>query len=96
MLNSEELDPADIVVLDQNIDLEADNRTVYGTDLADQLRSHGFAGLILIRSANAGDADCTDHRLSGAVDGCISKDGSNKDLVASIRKEYAPKKHEAE
>lgn len=42
------LSPADIAVLDQNIDLDDELVSVRGTDLAMQLRQEGFEGVICI------------------------------------------------
>jgi len=64
---------------------------VFGTDLAESLRGQGFEGLVLIRSANAADADFAEYLRSGAVDGCLSKDGSNRDVASSVRREFLKK-----
>jgi hypothetical protein len=66
-------------------------QVVFGTDLAELLRGQGFKGLVLIRSANAADADFVEYLRSGAVDGCLSKDGSNRDVASSVRREYLKK-----
>jgi len=58
---------------------------VYGTDIADDLRSRNFAGVVLIRSANASQTDRTAYMRSGAVDGCIGKDDSHVKVVESVR-----------
>lgn len=42
------LPPADIAVLDQNIDLDDEELSVRGSDLAIQLRQEGFKGIICI------------------------------------------------
>jgi len=55
------------------------------------LRGQGYKGLVLIRSANAADVDFAEYLRSGAVDGCLSKDGSNRDVASSVRKEYLKK-----
>jgi len=42
------LPPADIAVIDQNIDLDDGDDSVRGLDLAQQLRQEGFEGVICI------------------------------------------------
>lgn len=58
---------------------------MYGTDIADDLRSRNFSGVVLIRSANASQTDRSAYMRSGAVDGCIGKDDSHVKVVDRIR-----------
>jgi len=80
--------PADIVILDQNIDVTSNVGVQIchelGTKLAIDLRSRNFKGLILIRSANSTEADVAGYLQTGAVDSCLGKDQGNGKLVASI------------
>jgi DNA-binding response OmpR family regulator len=57
---------------------------VLGTNLAEDLRSRNFEGLILIRSANSTKEDVAGYMRTGAVDGCLGKDQGSKELVADI------------
>eukprot|EP00614_Pseudopedinella_elastica_P003747 CAMPEP_0172604884 /NCGR_PEP_ID=MMETSP1068-20121228/25136_1 /TAXON_ID=35684 /ORGANISM="Pseudopedinella elastica, Strain CCMP716" /LENGTH=684 /DNA_ID=CAMNT_0013407111 /DNA_START=159 /DNA_END=2213 /DNA_ORIENTATION=+ len=84
--------PADIVILDQHIELQG-GMTMYGTDLAHDLRStHAFGGLVLIRSANSSEDDRKGYMKSEEVDGCLGKDQSHKEMVQSLRVAYAEKR----
>lgn len=80
--------PADIVILDQNIDLllggTENVTTVLGTNLALKLRARGFKGLIVLRTGNSSPHDVQAYMASGAVDECIGKDGNHRDLAALI------------
>jgi len=60
-----------VCVLDQNID-NYDEGAFIGTDLVRELRRHGFAGLVIIHSANDELADEQEYLAAGA-DGCIGK-----------------------
>lgn len=59
---------------------------VLGTTVAEVIRSRGFTGLLLIRSA-----DVSKDYLSGAVDGCIGKDASGTETAQQIRAAYSKK-----
>jgi hypothetical protein len=113
---------ADIVILDQNIDLASEvplfvlffhrhtscshslggvcclelvsqaNATILGTDLAHDLRARGFRGLVLIRSANSSTEDAEEYLRDGAVDCCLGKTQSHKDMSASIMAAYMSRK----
>jgi hypothetical protein len=112
---------ADIVILDQNIDLASEvplfvlffpspikllslegvcclelvsqaNSTILGTDLAHDLRARGFRGLVLIRSANSSTEDAEEYLRDGAVDCCLGKTQSHKDMSASILAAYMSRK----
>ena len=52
------LSPADIVVLDENIDVEMDEDTadVKGSQLAKELRGRGFSGIVCILSGSSNEA----------------------------------------
>ena len=64
--------PADIVLLDQNIDLRASPKNcIRGADLAVGLRSRGYHRMVVIRSANSSVKDHTTYMSSGDVDLCI-------------------------
>ena len=62
-----------------------------GSDLAKQLRSQGFAGLILMRSASSLEdfAGCLE---SGVIDGCLGKETSNRTLCDEIKAAYVDKR----
>jgi hypothetical protein len=81
---------ADVVILDQNIEfIELGvNRVVYGTDLAKQLRSHGYGGLLILRSANMEASDIEEYMRDGAIDECLGKAGSSQEVARGIRKAY--------
>jgi hypothetical protein len=64
---------------------------VFGNELADELRARVFVGVVLIRSANAGDEERTKYLRSGAVDGCIGKEGSNRDLALAVEDHFVRK-----
>eukprot|EP00965_Chrysotila_dentata_P053039 1759799-Pleurochrysis_carterae.AAC.1 len=74
---------ADIVVLDQNIDL-VDRPHLYGTDIADELRANGFLGVICILSA-ASPGEMTSIRANPGVDVVFSKGGSFSVLNSELR-----------
>ena len=84
---------ADVVILDQNIDLQdTDNKIMYGTDVAMTLKSRGFAGLILLRTGNSSLHEKEMYFATGAVDDIIAKDGNNKELANKIFEAYARKR----
>jgi hypothetical protein len=67
LVSTPALTPADVVILDQNIDLKGtENGTIYGTDLALKLRTSGFKGLIVLRSGNSSVQDIQEYTASGA------------------------------
>ena len=65
--------------------------TVLGTDLAVKLREHSFRGLIIIRSANSNSTDFEFYMSTRAVDFCVGKSESHKDLAAKIKAEFINK-----
>ena len=100
---------ADIVLLDQNIELKGEvvfnlaiilvNLLIFfhqlyqlgiplvlGTTVAEVIRSRGFTGLLLIRSA-----DVSNDYLSSAVDGCIGTDASGTETAQQIRAAFSKK-----
>jgi len=83
--------PAEIVLLDQNIDLEDGTPRMLGTTLADELRLRGYEGLLVIRSANAAVSDDKEYLRSGSVDVCIGKHETQKKSVEMIVKAYYSK-----
>lgn len=85
--------PADIVILDQHIELNGGESLVLGTKIAHDLRLRHYEGLILIRSANSNTIDCENYLSSGEVDVCLGKSQSHTELVQSIAKAYW-EKHE--
>ena len=66
--------------------------TVYGTDLALELRARHFKGLVIIRSANSSKEDHEHYMLGGAVDGCLGKAESYLSTARLIRAAYEQKK----
>jgi hypothetical protein len=85
--------PADVVILDQNIEFEEHgaHRIVHGTSLAAQLRSAGFNGLVVVRSANMSSEDVEEYLRHGTVDCCIGKTGSNQKVAQDIKEALALK-----
>ena len=59
---------------------------VLGTDVTDELRSGGFKGIILIRSANDDAASANQYRRAGA-NGCVGKTLKSAVLVGDIVKQ---------
>jgi len=87
---------ADVVVLDQNIDLiDTDNETAYGTDIAQTLRDRNFKGPILLRTGNSSLHEKEKYMASGTIDSCMGKDGHHDDLAARIFYLYALRKGSA-
>ena len=84
---------ADVVILDQNIEFmkSGANQVVFGTDLATKLRSCGFLGLIVVRSANVETSDIEEYMKDGAVDVCLGKVGSNQMVAENIKKAFIAK-----
>eukprot|EP00614_Pseudopedinella_elastica_P001301 CAMPEP_0172609764 /NCGR_PEP_ID=MMETSP1068-20121228/29678_1 /TAXON_ID=35684 /ORGANISM="Pseudopedinella elastica, Strain CCMP716" /LENGTH=531 /DNA_ID=CAMNT_0013413345 /DNA_START=45 /DNA_END=1640 /DNA_ORIENTATION=+ len=81
--------PADVVIIDQHIELSSpQSTTVFGTDLASELRSNNFDGLVFIRSANSSKQDCEFYLSTGSVDGCLGKAESHKDIASNITRLY--------
>lgn len=78
--------PADIVLLDQNIELEKD--LCLGTELARDLRTRGFRGVVLVRSANTSSEDIQGYMKGGLVTACFGKNGNNNELATEIRAVY--------
>jgi hypothetical protein len=62
--------------------------TVYGTDIARQLRERNFHGMIIIRSANSSSADFDYYVSTGSVDLCAGKSETHKDLAARIKSSF--------
>ena len=62
--------------------------TVLGTDLAVELRKYNYQGLVIIRSANSSTSDFESYMASEAVNACVGKSESHKDLAARIRNIY--------
>lgn len=94
LVSTPALTPADVVILDQNIDLKGtENGTIHGTDLALKLRTSGFKGLIVLRSGNSSVQNIQEYTASGAVDACLGKDGNHRELAAQILAAYARKFH---
>jgi len=54
---------------------------VYGTGVAKDLRGGGYAGLLIIRAADAAAEDSARFMKEGSVDGCISKGSSGKETA---------------
>lgn len=67
---------------------ECGHYTVYGTDLALKLRQHLYQGLILIRSANSTNSDFEFYKSNGAIDACLNKSQTHKELKNQIEKIY--------
>ena len=84
---------ADVVILDQNIEFVESgvNQVALGTDLATKLRSCGFLGLVVVRSANFETSDIEDYMKDGAVDVCLGKVGSNQMVAENIQKAFITK-----
>ena len=59
---------------------------VFGTDVTSELRSDGFKGIILIRSANDDAASANRYRRAGA-NGCVGKTLKSASLVGDIVKQ---------
>jgi hypothetical protein len=90
--------PAGIAILDQHISFTnsagVETHHVLGTNLAEDMRSRNFKGLVLIRSANSTKEDCAGYLQSGAVDGCLGKDQGSEELVAEICAAFCRKKQD--
>jgi hypothetical protein len=61
-----------------------EKQTVLGTDIAIKLRSSGFQGLVVVRSANSSTVDIAHYMSTGAVDCCLGKDQGFKPMTKSI------------
>ena len=59
---------------------------VFGTDVTNELRSSGFTGIIIIRSANDDAASANKYRRAGA-NGCVGKKLNSVALVGDIVKQ---------
>ena len=64
---------------------------VYGTDLARKLRSLGYGGLLIIRSADAMVEDSARFMEEGFVDGCVGKDSSGVETTEQVQNNYLRK-----
>ena len=73
-----------VVILDQN--MEYKEGTVKGTDLVAELRHEGFAGVLLIRSANDDKASGYLYRQAGA-NAYLSKKGNVTEFARRVVKE---------
>mmetsp|Transcript_729 Transcript_729/g.906 ORF Transcript_729/g.906 Transcript_729/m.906 type:complete len:735 (+) Transcript_729:145-2349(+) len=88
------VNPINIVIFDQNIDLNLVNdgaTTILGTDLAKELKDNHFKGLVVIRSANSSSSDFDQYMSTGVVDFCVGKSESHKDLASRIQNAYISK-----
>jgi hypothetical protein len=56
---------------------------ILGTDITNELRSDGFKGIVLIRSANDDAASANKYRRAGA-NGCVGKTLKSSALVSDI------------
>ena len=56
---------------------------VLGTDVVNELRSDGFKGIVLIRSANDDAASANQYRRAGA-NGCVGKTLESAALAGDI------------
>ena len=56
---------------------------IFGTDITNELRSDGFKGVILIRSANDDAASANKYRRAGA-NGCVGKTLKSSALAGDI------------
>ena len=59
---------------------------VFGTDITSELRSDGYKGIILIRSANDDAASANQYRRAGA-NGCVGKTLELTELATDIVKQ---------
>eukprot|EP00667_Euglena_gracilis_P004969 EG_transcript_4998 len=84
------LEHADVVILDQHMHFSC---TYLGTDLVRQLRTRGFPGLICVRSANDGEADCERYRRAGAHC-CFGKDVVGSMMMEQLKSAYVQLKFE--
>jgi hypothetical protein len=66
--------------------------TVLGTVLANKLRSNGFKGIVVLRSADDAEDHQHDFMKDGAVDICVGKTQSMKELAETIRKKVIDSK----
>jgi hypothetical protein len=82
---------ADIAVLDQNIEMQDGSKTIFGTDLAKELRQRNFAGVVCIRTANAEKSDVDAYMQSGGIDVCIGKQLATADVVSILSKAHSAK-----
>lgn len=57
----------DVLILDQHLDYSG--VILYGTDVAQRLRTAGYGGFICVRSANATEHDEALYRRCGAAQG---------------------------
>jgi len=88
------VNPINIVIFDQNIDLNLVNdgaTTILGTDLAKELKDNHFKGLVVIRSANSSSSDFDHYMSTGVVDFCVGKSESHKDVASRIQNAYIKK-----
>jgi len=84
---------ADVVILDQNIDLkDTDKNVIYGTDVAMTLKARGFAGLMLLRTGNSSMHENENYMATGAVDAILGKDVNYDALATQTFEAYARKK----
>ena len=56
---------------------------ILGTDITNELRSDGFKGIVLIRSANDDAASANKYRRAGA-NGCVGKTLKSSALASDI------------
>lgn len=77
------LPPADIAVIDQNIDLEDEQLFVRGSDLAVQLRHEGFKGVVCILTGAHRDEVERLGRMP-AVDFAFEKNGHMQKIADTL------------
>jgi hypothetical protein len=58
--------------------------TIFGTEVALELRKQGYKGLVFIRSANVSVQDCSAYMSTGGVDACLGKNVNYKDMANMI------------
>ena len=91
MLKPAKLPPADIAVLDENIDVEECDITVRGSDLARNLRDEGFEGVICMLTGS--NRNVVEELLNLAhVDLAFEKGGNLKSIADALSRAHAERK----
>ena len=79
------LERADVIILDQNIDV--DGQELYGSTILTKLRKRGYRGFACVRSGNSAQAD-NDLSLKSGAQWHVGKEVPIPEMIRQLRREY--------
>uniref|UniRef100_A0A6T2J226 Response regulatory domain-containing protein n=1 Tax=Eutreptiella gymnastica TaxID=73025 RepID=A0A6T2J226_9EUGL len=79
------LERADVIILDQNIDV--DGQELYGSTILTKLRKRGYRGFACVRSGNSAQAD-KELSLKSGAQWHVGKEVPIPEMIRQLRREY--------